>query len=702
MADISKLTLPNGDSYDFKVYTDHIAPMMSKTFTGVIGTANNFANASFYFGKVVPVNSDGDPDSTIIWKIKFSYYSYTDDQSLAKGYYEVFVCGTADKLISTDAWNNQKSTTYRPIYNTVVYRATQAGVEGQYGHLLGWQLYSSWHPTTAASARTFDVSIIECVNCTFEFFDTPLKYANVPGTGETNYDGYTEINGTTDGRVRTGQDNNDRNYYLRRYYLANQVVDSTPRYQILFTKNFDGIYLQGLTSDSNNVGTDKTLTTKYFNPFGPIYYYNSTTILAAHGVPAAGSLYRQHEVDVRYTFNTGSTLVAGKPFYVVCSPLADGTAVLHSDPTTQEIPKEENGLIYILLGYAYNDSNIEMEVYHPVYQYVNGRVQLYTVDAKTVNGYIPVNKAGDTMTGNLVVPAIRAANTYYGVCFGKTTARPKQTLLHTGIKWVSGKHIPVIHITGYAYGLQSPVEFKIGFYIYNGNIGYCGVVNMGSWAPTVYLIKHAVDDVSYVSVGLDGECYFLQLSVDVQDEMGNFAYFDFSSGLWSIEFFTTTDNIPEPDSGVTCIEVPYKADILNPKKVNGHTVNADVPSSAKFTDTTYSAGSNITLTGTTFSLTKANVVGALGYTPPEQDTTYDVATTSSNGLISAADKTKLDNLGIMYDASTETVSMSLGSGTIILEQDETTGNLDISCSLSSGRSVPINNQDENTGNLDIS
>lgn len=38
------------------------------------------------------------------------------------------------------------------------------------------------------------------------------------------------------------------------------------------------------------------------------------------------------------------------------------------------------------------------------------------------------------------------------------------------------------------------------------------------------------------------------------------------------------------------------------------------------TNTTYSAGSNITLSGTTFSLTKANVTGALGYTPPTSNT----------------------------------------------------------------------------------
>lgn len=37
-------------------------------------------------------------------------------------------------------------------------------------------------------------------------------------------------------------------------------------------------------------------------------------------------------------------------------------------------------------------------------------------------------------------------------------------------------------------------------------------------------------------------------------------------------------------------------------------------------NTTYSAGSNITQNGTTFSLTKANVTNALGYTPPTSDT----------------------------------------------------------------------------------
>lgn len=55
-------------------------------------------------------------------------------------------------------------------------------------------------------------------------------------------------------------------------------------------------------------------------------------------------------------------------------------------------------------------------------------------------------------------------------------------------------------------------------------------------------------------------------------------------------------------------------------------------------------GSNITNTSGVLSLTKANVTSALGYTPPTTNTTYGNATTSSSGLMSSSDKSKLNGI----------------------------------------------------------
>lgn len=133
--------------------------------------------------------------------------------------------------------------------------------------------------------------------------------------------------------------------------------------------------------------------------------------------------------------------------------------------------------------------------------------------------------------------------------------------------------------------------------------------------------------------------------------------------------------------------------VVNTTTVNGHTVNSDVPANAKFTDTIYihpnshpasmitglanvaksgsyndlinkptiptaytlpnattttkggvQIGDNITVSSGIISLTKANIVNALGYTPPTTDTSYSVATSSSNGLMSSTDKSKLDKI----------------------------------------------------------
>lgn len=79
--------------------------------------------------------------------------------------------------------------------------------------------------------------------------------------------------------------------------------------------------------------------------------------------------------------------------------------------------------------------------------------------------------------------------------------------------------------------------------------------------------------------------------------------------------------------------------------VCGFTVETSVPKGAKFTDTIYTlptatdsvlggvkTGANITNSSGTISITKANVVAALGYTPPTANTTYGAGNATTLGL----------------------------------------------------------------------
>ena len=72
-------------------------------------------------------------------------------------------------------------------------------------------------------------------------------------------------------------------------------------------------------------------------------------------------------------------------------------------------------------------------------------------------------------------------------------------------------------------------------------------------------------------------------------------------------------------------------------------------------------GSNITLANDTISITKSNVTSALGYTPPTTNTTYNDATQSVHGLMTAADKKKLDEIASGANKITVDSSMSTSS-----------------------------------------
>ena len=73
-------------------------------------------------------------------------------------------------------------------------------------------------------------------------------------------------------------------------------------------------------------------------------------------------------------------------------------------------------------------------------------------------------------------------------------------------------------------------------------------------------------------------------------------------------------------------------------------------------------GSNITLADDTISITKSNVTSALGYTPPTTNTTYNDATQSARGLMTAADKKKLDGIASGANAYSHPSATAYTSG----------------------------------------
>lgn len=199
-------------------------------------------------------------------------------------------------------------------------------------------------------------------------------------------------------------DSNSVGYNLRFGANFGKMAEALTRYKIVFTKA-DGKLLPA-TQESNSTGTSKTITSTPFDPSGEIYYYTTTTGVAVDAVPSSSYLYNQYSgVDLRYSFNTGSTLTAYIPIYLRCIPQSDGTFVLDgNDCAVQTLPSAEDNKVYLLLGIPYDTYRITLFYKHPVYEYKNGAIRQWpyygamsgaTSSVAGKSGFVPAPAAGD-------------------------------------------------------------------------------------------------------------------------------------------------------------------------------------------------------------------------------------------------------------------------------------------------------------------
>lgn len=194
----------------------------------------------------------------------------------------------------------------------------------------------------------------------------------------------------------SGNTNDTTTTYARFSYSQYAPTTALYRYQLLLSHPTDTKKVIPINTTSNSTGTSKTtITAAAFNPFEPIYYYSTTsTVSAGTNIGNSYLWYAYSLTDLRYSFNTGSTLTAHKDVYLVVQMQDDGTAKLrnpgatgtnasaqatgaNAGPITQILPTSEDGYVYIKLGHAYDTYRIALMWQHPMYIYKNGAVRHY-------------------------------------------------------------------------------------------------------------------------------------------------------------------------------------------------------------------------------------------------------------------------------------------------------------------------------------
>lgn len=343
----------------------NLVPEQTKTYTGVIASANSDPAGFLYFGSLKPV------DYNTPWRVRYRMYITIGGlTSRNKSYYDVEMRGMASAYWGWDAYN-QVDTSYRPLYYHLLRVCTSTGISNGYGHLIGLRLQSSYNPATAANARTVDVQIIDTENCTFTFFDTMTLYANVPGTGSTNYSTRYQFDGANCGHKMLGDSNSQGLYMCHQNNIKTKAAISNPS---LIVGDIDGFC---------RVGSGVTFDMSY-----PILWCN--TSLAEGASNYANVFTRNYDLNIASGAKTGFTSTANKMIYLVVT-VNGKTATIDSSVITDTLPSTEDGKVYILLGKLGNQSTganyfILYEV-HPMFVFTNGAVRQWTSDASTVTGH---------------------------------------------------------------------------------------------------------------------------------------------------------------------------------------------------------------------------------------------------------------------------------------------------------------------------
>lgn len=350
------------------------SPLYSKTYSELIGSANDAANASFYFAKI-------HPDSyTANYKVKMKV-QVTAPEAYAETI-DIQFGGYGSSFSSYDAYTTRTGSV--GVYYINLYRATQAGISTNHkGHALGIGLRSSTNPTNTSYKRTVIIDILELDGCSIEMLDTAVKYASIDGTGSTNYYGLTEMAVGTTGQNAT---NNTNTHYTQYSANVKAGTNGIKGYALIMkdSENTWSCFYSGAYKGTNTgklVYTGGFMLGKILHSAGAGAQTSDSSLDTYYNYKSGvntSTTYDAYPIDLRYSTNCASTLTSQRPVYIVGTIENDG--LFHLDVSqwyTQAEPTYADGKVYIYVGMAYSTYQVWLSTENPAYMFYNGEFILY-------------------------------------------------------------------------------------------------------------------------------------------------------------------------------------------------------------------------------------------------------------------------------------------------------------------------------------